>query len=823
MTTKKRRPNAGGNVVVTMSKARPSMGPNPTLIGRTQVDALYSVLQAVVEALISLEIPYIITGGSLLGAARQHSILFCDDDVDIAIVGRENYEKASQRLSELLGKDYRYSVKPWQGGDKVRLVQVSNVFVDVFCIRNYENESELRAVIGVKENGQAQSEEYVQNILQTMQQASVSQNESLPLYPCWHFDTRKAIELWPKEVYREHELFPLVTEYKMGPIVGISGPRMPVLLLKRAFGQDCFDVYYQSHSHHDATMNDSSHHQECNNNLKPLVAAGGTWEHNVKTPLLQEHYIPMQPLAKAKRRPTLHDKEQLMAYLSTQSTREEAWMREVVCDNVTTTCIQKQQEQHKRPRRTVYMDGVFDLFHVGHLNAIRQCAELGDCVIIGVTGTEDASSYKRPPIVPQQDRIAIVQAIEYVNKVICPCPLVVTEEFMQQHDIDLVVHGFANDEDAKRQEEFFSYPIQVGKFQQIDYYKDLSTTDIITKIQALDTNDDLNPPASKWFGASLAKATKKAPEIPYDPFPLYLRTVIEPHIEKARVRRRDALSVIREASNDMTKLEFDRLIHSPLEAESDFDFDIHQYSLRSALLKCTNFPMDTDLSQLHINPMAKDTLLQALTNNFSKFQAVYDDLVLSICAPRVVSLLSGYSDDDRIYYQAFPCIRIVQPGEFSIGPHADVAYGHHPCSVNFYVPLTQIGGTASLFLESRLGSEDWHAITGDYGHIKQFAGATCLHFTPENMTDYTRVSLDFRLIPGSMMDALKSGVECVGGQVDAYRRIPGYYSCCRRGSNGIWQREGRLLSPDARVGFPWTVKDWDKYYEKKQQRQQLKE
>jgi len=31
---------------------------------------------------------------------------------------------------------------------------------------------------------------------------------------------------------------------------------------------------------------------------------------------------------------------------------------------------------------------------------------------------------------------------------------------------------------------------------------------------------------------------------------------------------------------------------------------------------------------------------------------------------------------DSIYYQAFPCLRIVQPGEFSIGPHADVALWH---------------------------------------------------------------------------------------------------------------------------------------------------
>jgi hypothetical protein len=41
--------------------------------------------------------------------------------------------------------------------------------------------------------------------------------------------------------------------------------------------------------------------------------------------------------------------------------------------------------------------------------------------------------------------------------------------------------------------------------------------------------------------------------------------------------------------------------------------------------------------------------------------------------------------------------------------------GHHPCVVNFYVPLTRIGGTSSLFLESRPGSEDWHSLEGNLG------------------------------------------------------------------------------------------------------------
>ena len=100
------------------------------------------------------------------------------------------------------------------------------------------------------------------------------------------------------------------------------------------------------------------------------------------------------------------------------------------------------------------MDGVFDLFHVGHVEAVSQCARLGNRVIIGITGDTDAADYKRPPIISEANRIAVVKAMKYVDEIVCPCPLIVTEEFMSKHNIDLVVHGFANDSDAKQQEIF---------------------------------------------------------------------------------------------------------------------------------------------------------------------------------------------------------------------------------------------------------------------------------------------------------------------------------------------------------------------------------
>jgi cytidyltransferase-like protein len=129
------------------------------------------------------------------------------------------------------------------------------------------------------------------------------------------------------------------------------------------------------------------------------------------------------------------------------------------------------------------MDGVFDLFHIGHLNAIQECAKLGDKVIIGITGQEDATGYKRAPIIPEAERVAIVSAIKSVDCVICPCPLVVTKEFMEEYGIDLVVHGFASDKDEKRQYNFFEYPIKCNTFQKIPYYEKTSTTDIINKIK----------------------------------------------------------------------------------------------------------------------------------------------------------------------------------------------------------------------------------------------------------------------------------------------------------------------------------------------------
>ena len=41
---------------------------------------------------------------------------------------------------------------------------------------------------------------------------------------------------------------------------------------------------------------------------------------------------------------------------------------------------------------------VADLFHYGHVNFLKQCSELGDCLIVGIHSDKDVESYKRKPI-----------------------------------------------------------------------------------------------------------------------------------------------------------------------------------------------------------------------------------------------------------------------------------------------------------------------------------------------------------------------------------------------------------------------------------------
>ncbi|MBQ9756836.1 MAG: adenylyltransferase/cytidyltransferase family protein [Clostridia bacterium] len=65
-----------------------------------------------------------------------------------------------------------------------------------------------------------------------------------------------------------------------------------------------------------------------------------------------------------------------------------------------------------------YTAGVYDLFHIGHLNLLKNAKGMCDKLIVGVT-TDELVSYKgKKATIPFEDRLEIVRSIKYVDAVV---------------------------------------------------------------------------------------------------------------------------------------------------------------------------------------------------------------------------------------------------------------------------------------------------------------------------------------------------------------------------------------------------------------------
>ena len=63
-------------------------------------------------------------------------------------------------------------------------------------------------------------------------------------------------------------------------------------------------------------------------------------------------------------------------------------------------------------KTVVYTSGTFDMLHINHLKMIEYARALGDILIVGVNTDELVASYKSEPIIPFEERIALMKAIK---------------------------------------------------------------------------------------------------------------------------------------------------------------------------------------------------------------------------------------------------------------------------------------------------------------------------------------------------------------------------------------------------------------------------
>lgn len=88
-----------------------------------------------------------------------------------------------------------------------------------------------------------------------------------------------------------------------------------------------------------------------------------------------------------------------------------------------------------------YTTGVFDMFHIGHLNILRNAKAMCDYLIVGVSTDELVQQYKgKTPIIRFEERMAIVDAIRYVDKVVPQVTMNKMDAWEQLH-FDALFHG----------------------------------------------------------------------------------------------------------------------------------------------------------------------------------------------------------------------------------------------------------------------------------------------------------------------------------------------------------------------------------------------
>lgn len=131
----------------------------------------------------------------------------------------------------------------------------------------------------------------------------------------------------------------------------------------------------------------------------------------------------------------------------------------------------------------IYADGVFDLFHLGHMRQLQQAKSAFDNVhlIVGVTGDEETHRRKGLTVLSAKERAESVRHCRWVDEVVEDCPWVITVDFLKKHRIDYVAHDDLP-YGASEGDDIYVPIKEKGMFLVTQRTEGVSTTGIITKI-----------------------------------------------------------------------------------------------------------------------------------------------------------------------------------------------------------------------------------------------------------------------------------------------------------------------------------------------------
>jgi glycerol-3-phosphate cytidylyltransferase len=122
---------------------------------------------------------------------------------------------------------------------------------------------------------------------------------------------------------------------------------------------------------------------------------------------------------------------------------------------------------------TAYTYGVYDLFHIGHVNLFKRIKQKCSKLIVGVHNDEQVMTYKNKPIINYYDRLEIVKSCRYVDEIYENADLITTDNVLIKLKADFVFAGNENPEYLKKY-----YQVSSDKLVLLDRTENISTSKI---------------------------------------------------------------------------------------------------------------------------------------------------------------------------------------------------------------------------------------------------------------------------------------------------------------------------------------------------------
>lgn len=142
-----------------------------------------------------------------------------------------------------------------------------------------------------------------------------------------------------------------------------------------------------------------------------------------------------------------------------------------------------------------YTTGVFDMFHIGHLNILRRAKQQCDLLIVGVTTDEIVLKRKNKlPIIPLRERLEIVGSIKYVDKVVVQDSMDKMEAWRQYHFNKMFVGDDWRGTEVwnKLEEEFAAHGVEIVYFPYTNHTSSSILREVIEKFLAYEQNTKIS-------------------------------------------------------------------------------------------------------------------------------------------------------------------------------------------------------------------------------------------------------------------------------------------------------------------------------------------